>query len=75
MRFLAMWYVRRYVLAQWHNAVTPVMIESAAPRSQVKHSTTEALRSQTISVNGRLRGLRKFGIFIRLELYNTDAML
>ena len=45
------------------------------PRSRVKHSTTDPLRSQAISVIGRLRGLRKFGIFIRLELYNTDAML
>ena len=36
--------------------------------------TTETLRSQAISVIGRLRGLRKLGIFIRLELYNTDAM-
>ena len=35
----------------------------------------EALRSQAISVIERLRCLRKFGIFIRLELYNTDAML
>ena len=44
------------------------MIESAAPRPRVKHSTTEALRSQAISVIGRLRGVRKVGIFIRLEL-------
>ena len=32
-------------LAQGHNAVTPVRLEPAAPRSQVKHSTTETLRS------------------------------
>ena len=32
-------------LAQGHNAVTPVMLEPAAPRSRVKHSTTEPLRS------------------------------
>ena len=32
-------------LAQGHNAVTPVSLKPAAPRSQVKHSTTEALRS------------------------------
>ena len=51
------------------------MFESAAPRSRVKHSTTEPKRYQAISVIGSLRGLRKFGIFIRLELYNTDAML
>ena len=32
-------------LAQGHNAVTSVKLEPAAPRSQVKHSTTEPLRS------------------------------
>ena len=32
-------------LAQGHNAVTPVRLESAAPRSRVKHYTTEPLRS------------------------------
>ena len=33
------------VLAQGHKAVTPVMIQPAAPRSHVKHSTTEPLGS------------------------------
>ena len=28
-----------------HNAVTPLRLKSAAPRSRVKHSTTEPLRS------------------------------
>ena len=32
-------------LAQGHNAVTTVMLEPATPRSLVKHSTTEPLRS------------------------------
>ena len=32
-------------LAQGHNAVTSMRLESAAPRSRVKHSTTEPLRS------------------------------
>ena len=31
--------------AQRHNAMTPVRLESAAPWSQIKHSTTEPLRS------------------------------
>ena len=31
--------------AQGHNAVAPVRLEHAAPRSRVKHSTTEPLRS------------------------------
>ena len=33
------------VLAQGHNTVTPMRLEPAAPWSQVKHSTTEPLRS------------------------------
>ena len=33
------------VLAQGHNALTPVKFEPVAPRSRVKHSTTEPLRS------------------------------
>ena len=32
-------------LAQGHNAVMPVRLELGAPRSRVKHSTTEPLRS------------------------------
>ena len=39
------YYARINVLAQGHNAVTPVRLEPAAPRSRVKHSTTEPLRS------------------------------
>ena len=33
-----------------HNPVTPVRLESVAPRSRVKHSTTEPLRSQVHQV-------------------------
>ena len=33
-------------LAQGHNAVTPVILEPAAPRSRVKHSITEPLHQQ-----------------------------
>ena len=32
-------------LVQGHNTVTPVRLESVAPRSRVKHSTTEPLGS------------------------------
>ena len=46
------------MLAQGHNAVTPVMIGFAAPRSRVKHSTTGLLRSP-------LSGLRSNSIPIR----------
>ena len=36
---------RNYVLVQGHNAVTPVKLGPVAPRSPVKHSTAEPLRS------------------------------
>ena len=36
------------VLLKDHNAVTPVRLEPAASLSQVKHSTTEPLRSQDL---------------------------
>ena len=42
------------VLAEGHNAVTPVRLEPAAPRSRVKHSTTEPLRSQNLDSNCRI---------------------
>ena len=38
-------------LAQGHNIVTPVKIKLAAPRSQVKHSTTEPVCSHLNSVD------------------------
>ena len=45
-------------LAQGHNAVTPVRLEPASPRSRVKHSTTEPLRSICSPVRGdKARGL------------------
>ena len=40
----------RYVLLKDHNAVTPVRLEPTAPRSRVKHSTTEPLRSLNYSL-------------------------
>ena len=33
-----------------HNAVTPVRLEPAAPRSRIKHCTTEPLRSHPFLV-------------------------
>ena len=36
---------RECVLLKDHNAVKPVRLEPGAPRSRVKHSTTEQLRS------------------------------
>ena len=35
-----------------HNAVTPVRLEPTAPRSRVKHSTTEPLRSLNSGSSG-----------------------
>ena len=51
-------------LAQGRNAVAPVRFEPAAPRSRVKHSTTEPLRSHGM-VEVRLSG---FG-FIKYEVH------
>ena len=48
---LNQYYARINVLAQGHNAVTPVRLEPAAPRSGVKHSTTEPLRSHYSNVS------------------------
>ena len=42
---LNQYYARINVLAQEHNSMTQVRLEPAAPRSRVKHSTTEPLRS------------------------------
>ena len=38
-------------LAQGHNAVKPVSLEPEAPQAQVKHSTTEQLRSLSLSIS------------------------
>ena len=40
----------KWVLLKDHNTVTPMRLEPAAPRSRVKHSTTEPLRSQENSL-------------------------
>ena len=37
--------------AQGHNTVLPMRLEPATPLSQVKHSTTEPLRSRTLHHN------------------------
>ena len=38
-------------LAQGHNAVTQVRLEPPVPRSRIKHSTTETLRSSFLFCN------------------------
>ena len=42
-------------LAQGPNTVTPVRLEPSAPRSRVKHSTIEPLRSQYVSFESKIR--------------------
>ena len=42
-------------LAQGHNAVGPVSLEPAAPRSRVKHSTTEPLHQQITEEDPNLK--------------------
>ena len=41
-------------LAQGHNAVTPVSLQPTAPRSRVKHSTTEPLGSLDVACVGMM---------------------
>ena len=48
------------VLLKHHNAVTPVRLEPATPRSRVKHSTTEPLRSLTKDQNDLFRKVHIF---------------
>ena len=43
------------VLLKGHNKVTPERLEPAAPRSRVKHSTTEPLSSQCIIVKKKTK--------------------
>ena len=63
-------------LAQGHNAVTPVRLEPAAPRSGVKYSKTESLRSldkrRTYPLSTTL--LRSCTCFeLRTEIFNNKV--
>ena len=66
-------------LAQGHNAVKPVRLEPAAPLSQVKHSTTEPLRSLWVCLSFCLGGKPyiqyRFSATIVLFLVHTDVCL
>ena len=59
------------VLLKDHNAVTPVWLEPAAPRSRVKHSTTEPLRSLTL---GNI-GVNSWTTSIKPHLTKTSTYL
>ena len=50
-----------------HNAVTPVRLKPAAPPSQVKHSTTEPLRSLDLSDKCQLNEGQKYCRILPLE--------
>ena len=57
------------MLLKDHNAVTPVRLEPAAVRSQVKHSTTEPLRSHERHLN--VTGVQ----FFRLQIWGPPGVL
>ena len=54
-------------LAQGHNAVMPVSLKPAAPRSRVKHSTTEPLHQQ-ITEDPNLKLWNTTNIFIKMSI-------
>ena len=57
-------------LAQGHNTVVPVRLEPAAPRSQVKHCTTEPLRSlvslanTTFTIFSKMTGFHSWNLVV-----------
>ena len=53
----------KWVLLKDHNTVTPVGLEPLAPRSRVKHSTTEPLRSLNRKVTQSDKNKLRIGIF------------
>ena len=55
-------------LAQVHNTVTPVRLEPAAPRSRVKHSTTELLRSLTFQYTDHFNNSNPERLLIPAEI-------
>ena len=55
------------VLAQGHNAVTPVRLEPAALQSQVKHSTTEPLRSLSFYFFKKMAIIYKYFVQIPIK--------
>ena len=57
-------------LAQGHDAVTPLRLDTAALRSRVKHSTTEPLCSP--SANGQGMGIL-VAILVRFMEQNPDS--
>ena len=61
----------KFVLFKDHNTVTPLRLEPVAPRSWVKHSTTEPLRYQASS-----RYLyNQYLLFVINELYSMDICI
>ena len=53
-----------------HNTVTPMRLEPAAPLSQVKHTTTEPLRTYFVAmVACSFYGLEPFEQFLKTAYY------
>ena len=52
-------------LAEGHNAVTPMRLEPAAPRSRVKHSTTELPR--LLSESCHKEGQFSYKLFVKFH--------
>ena len=63
------------VLAQGHNTVTPVRLEPAAPRSWVKHSTTEPLRSLSGDVDKESYGILLFSTWSYLQKIEYNFLI
>ena len=55
-------------LAQGHNAVTSVSPKPVAPRSQVKHFTTEPLHQQITEEDPNLKALNTTDNFIKMSI-------
>ena len=63
-------------LAQGHNAVTPMRLEPTALRSQVKHFTTEPLRSLYGKyIPGKYSSLGRTWSFFALTMLHPDIFL
>ena len=61
-------------LAKGHNTVTPMRLETRTPRSRVKHSTTEPLRSLISLMQQWVKVFRSIPEFWNLRLtFNRES--
>ena len=61
-------------LAQGHNAVMPVRLEPATPRSRVKHSTTEPIPESDLGFNYMYFSALHFTHLVILKLGQIDLL-